>query len=187
MAFPQEWGGAKGNRSGNVWDQRTKQPGRGWIERPGTVASAQPTSGLFTGQPDSDGVGWEAFSSFPRRIPPPVSYLGFLNCEMMAHSSSRLAACVRQAHRNRRQRLGLGGRKRRRGAAGTRHLLCKPSGAGVRGGERSPCSCLRMWAPCSDLYALEILAVFLPEPSFRGGGVGLGSLFLSRVSGASVV
>ena len=36
-------------------------------------------------------------------------------------------------------------------------------------GRGGPCNGLRMWAHRSDLPVLEILALLLPKPSFRGG------------------
>ena len=40
---------------------------------------------------------------------------------------------------------------------------------GLWRGEAARCNGLRMWAHRSDLPVLEILALLLPKPSFRGG------------------
>lgn len=55
---------------------------------------------------------------------------------MMAHSSSKLAACIRQAYRDRRQRLGPGSRKYGKGLLVEGICSANPEEQGGVGGQR---------------------------------------------------
>lgn len=113
--------------------------------------------------------------NFLGKIPPPVSYLGFLNCEMMAPTVPRIAASVRQAyetaHNNGRQDL------RQATAEALGPGICftnTQQNPEVVGGEgRAPVTHLRMWAGCSDLQVVRVLAwLFLKNKISKEVGIG---------------
>lgn len=113
--------------------------------------------------------------NFLGKIPPPASYLGLLNCELMTPTVPRIAACVRQAykaaHNDGRQELGQGTTE------GLGPGICptnRQRNPEVVGGEgRAPLSHSRMRGLFSDLQVVRVLAwLFLKNKISKEADIG---------------
>lgn len=113
--------------------------------------------------------------NFLGKIPPPVSYLGFLNCEMMAPTLPRIAASMGQvyqtAHNNGRQDLGQGTAEALGPGICSTNIQLSPEVVGGEG--RAPLTHSRMWARCSDLQVVRVLAwLFFKNKISKEVGIG---------------